>query len=83
MIEAEFARSAGDFKEIEKQVLEDLVPYLRAPRQYREVLVFIYDDSCSVQQRDTTIRALRSIPGISDVIVACRPSQLPPAAKQD
>lgn len=83
LIEVKFARSTGDFKEIEKQILEDLVPYLKAPDRYREVFVFIYDDSCSVQQHDTTIRALRSVRGISDVVVACRPSQLPPAAKQD
>jgi hypothetical protein len=82
LIEAKFARSAADFKAIEKQVLEDLVPYLKAPERYREVLVFIYDDSCSVQHHDTTIRALRSVAGISDVITVCRPSQLPTAAKQ-
>jgi hypothetical protein len=83
LIEAKFARAAGDFKDIEKEVLEDLVPYLKAPERYREVLVFIYDDSCSVQHHDTTIRALRSVTGISDVIIACRPSQLPRAASQE
>lgn len=83
LIEAKFARSATDFKSIEKEILEDLVPYLRAPERYREVLVFIYDDSCSVQNHDTTIRALRSVGGISDVIIACRPSQLPPISEQN
>lgn len=83
LIEAKFARTAADFKSIEKEVLEDLVPYLKAPERYREVLVFIYDDSCSVQHHDTTINALRSVPGICDVIVACRPSQLPMASQQD
>lgn len=82
LIEAKFARSASDFKSIEKEVLEDLVPYLKAPERYREVLVFIYDDSCSVQRHATTVNALRSVPGICDVIVACRPSQLPPANEQ-
>lgn len=82
LIEAKFARSAADFKEIEKQVLEDLVPYLKTPERYREVLVFIYDDSCSVQHHDTTINALRSVPGICDVVIACRPSQLPAATQQ-
>lgn len=82
LIEAKFARAAGDFKKIEKEVLEDLIPYLKHPNRYREVLVFIYDDSCSVQNHDTTIRALRGVPGISDVIIACRPSQLPTSAEQ-
>ena len=82
LIEAKFARTAADFKAIEKEVLEDLVPYLKSPERYREVLVFIYDDSCSVQHHDTTIAALRSVSGISDVVIACRPSQLPMAPQQ-
>lgn len=77
LIEVKYARSAAEFKAIEKQVLEDLVPYLKTPERYREVLIFIYDASSSVQQHDTTSRALRSVPGIADVIIVCRPSQLP------
>lgn len=77
LIEAKYARSAGDFKTIEKEVLQDLVPYLKTPERYSEVIVFIYDESSSVQHHDTTIRALRSLPGISEVLVVCRPSQLP------
>lgn len=82
LIEVKFARSAADFKSIEKEILEDIVPYLRSPERYREVLVFIYDDSCSVQEHDTTRRALRSVQGVADVLVVSRPSQLPPAAQQ-
>lgn len=78
LIEVKFARAAGDFKEIEKQVLEDIVPYLRSPERYREVLVFIYDDSCSVQEHETTCQALLSVQGIVDVLVVSRPSHLPP-----
>ncbi|WP_333981577.1 hypothetical protein [Burkholderia gladioli] len=77
LIEAKYARSAGDFKNIEKEVLQDLGPYLQTPERYREVIVFIYDESSSVQHHDTTIRALRSANGITDVLVVCRPSQLP------
>ncbi|MGH8728999.1 MAG: hypothetical protein ACREV9_12795 [Burkholderiales bacterium] len=77
LIEVKYARSATEFKAIEKQVLEDLVPYLKTPDRYREVVIFIYDASSSVQQHDTTARALRSVPGITDVIIVCRPSQLP------
>lgn len=82
LIEAKFARDASDFKTIEKEILEDLVPYLSTPQRYREILVFIYDDSCSVQSHDTTERALRGIAGIADVVIACRPSQVPPSSEQ-
>lgn len=82
LIEAKFARSAADFKAIEKEVLQDLVPYLRSPERYREVLVFVYDDSCSVQAHDITARSLRSVGGVADVVIVSRPSQLPTAARQ-
>ena len=74
LIEAKFARSAADFKSIEKEVLQDLVPYLRLPERYGKVLVFIYDDSCSLQAHDITARSLRSVAGIADVVIVSRPS---------
>lgn len=82
LVEAKFARSAADFKAIEKEVLQDLVPYLRSPERYREVLIFVYDDSCSVQAHDLTARSLRSIGGVADVVIVSRPSQLPTASQQ-
>lgn len=77
LIEVKFARAATDFKDIEKEVLEDIVPYLRSPERYREVLVFVYDDSCSVQEHETTRQALRSVKGVADVLIVSRPSHLP------
>ncbi len=77
IIEAKFATSKDDFKKIEKEVQEDCIPYLRDLR-YESLIVFIYDDSASVQEHDTTRRALLKIPGIVDVVIASRPSQLAP-----
>jgi hypothetical protein len=75
IIEAKFAVSKNDFKKIEKEVQEDCIPYLRDLR-YDSLIVFIYDDSASVQEHDTTRRALMEIPGIVDVVIVSRPSQL-------
>ena len=77
IIEAKFATTKDDFKKIEKEVQEDCIPYLRDLR-YESLIVFIYDDSASVQEHDTTRRALMEIPGIVDVVIVSRPSQLPP-----
>jgi len=77
IIEAKFATSKDDFKKIEKEVQEDCIPYLRDLR-YDSLIVFIYDDSASVQEHDTTRRALLEIPGIVDVVIVSRPSQLAP-----
>ena len=82
LIEVKCARSAPEFKAIEKQVLEDIIPYLRSPERYREVLVFIYDDSCSVQEHATTRQALCSVTGVADVLIVSRPSHLPAFAER-
>jgi hypothetical protein len=80
IIEAKFATSKDDFKQIEKGILEDSFPYLRDLR-YESLIVFIYDDSASVQEHDTTRRALMEIPGVVDVVIVSRPSQLRPKSK--
>jgi hypothetical protein len=76
LIEVKYVRKSGDFKEIEKQVLEDSVAYLNGVTAYKEIVVFIYDESASVQEHDTTATALRGIHRISDVIIVSRPSQV-------
>jgi len=75
IVEAKFAGSSDDFKKIEKQIVEDSVPYLRDLR-YESIVVFIYDASGSVQEHDTTKRTLAEVPGISAVVIVSRPSQL-------
>jgi hypothetical protein len=77
IIEAKFAANRNDFKKIEKEIQEDCILYLRDLR-YDSLIVFIYDDSASVQEHDTTQRALMEIPGIVDVVIVSRPSQLSP-----
>jgi hypothetical protein len=77
IIEVKFATSKDDFKKIEKEVQEDCIPYLRDLR-YESLIIFIYDDSASVQEHDTTRRALLEIPGIVEVVIVSRPSQLTP-----
>ncbi len=76
IIEVKFASGKDDFKKIEKEVQEDCIPYLRDVR-YSSLIVFIYDDSASVQEHDTTRRALLEVPGVIDVVIVSRPSQLP------
>lgn len=75
IIEAKFATSKNDFKKLEKEIQEDCIPYLRDIR-YESLIVFIYDDSASVQEHDTTRRALLELPGVVDVVIVSRPSQL-------
>lgn len=76
LVEAKYARSASDFKKIEKEVMEDSVAYLRNAGPYKEIVVFIYDESASVQEHDMTAAALRELDNVSDVIIVSRPSRL-------
>lgn len=78
LIEIKYVRSASDFKKIEKEIYEDSVAYLKDKTTYGKIIVFIYDASSSVQEHATTASALLGIDGIVDVVIASRPSQLPP-----
>ena len=78
LVEVKYARKAGDFKDLEKEIMEDSVAYLVDTHdRYDRILVFIYDHSASVQEHGVTINALRRLPAIEDVVIVSRPSQLP------
>jgi len=79
LIEVKMARKAEDFKTIEKEIMEDSRGYLSQTGRYSRILVFIYDDSASVQEHGITKQALKKLPEIEDVIIVSRPSHLPPS----
>ena len=76
LIEAKYARSAADFKRIQEEVIVDSIGYLRRTDRYKEIVVFIYDASASVQEHALTEAALRELEGVSDVVIVSRPSQV-------
>lgn len=76
-VEIKYARSASDFRRIEKEVFEDSVAYQKDRGTYKEIVVLIYDASVSTQEHDITASALLGIEHISDVVIVSRPSQLP------
>ena len=76
LIEVKYVRKSSDFKEIEQQVMVDSVAYLPGTTAYKEIVVFIYDASASVQEHSTAAAALRRLESVSDVVIVSRPSQL-------
>lgn len=76
LVEVKYARSGSDFKKIEKEVMEDSVAYLSSAGLYKEIVVFIYGESVSVQEHDMTAAVLRELDNVSDVIIVSRPSRL-------
>ncbi|MEV7551932.1 hypothetical protein AB0N89_20115 [Amycolatopsis sp. NPDC089917] len=77
LIEVKYARKAADFKAFEKEIMQDLFGYLTDNEPYRKLAVFIYDESCSVQEHGITRNALLKLPDITDVVIVSRPSHLP------
>lgn len=84
LVEVKYARAATDFKDLEKELLEDSVAYLiDAGTRYDRIMVFIYDHSASVQEHGLTVDALRQLEQIEDVIIVSRPSHLPTSHSLD
>lgn len=77
LVEAKYAYKTADFKKIEHEVMVDAVTYLKGTDRYREIIVFIYDESCSVEHHDVTERALLDLEGVTDVIIVSRPGVIP------
>lgn len=76
LIEVKMVRKAQDFKKVEKEIMEDSIGYLQQTRRYSKLLVFIYDESSSVQEHGTTRQDLSKIQAMEDVVIVSRPSQL-------
>lgn len=55
----------------------DAVGYLNKTDLYKEIVVFIYDHSSSVERHDLTRQALMGVSGITDVVIVSRPGMLP------
>jgi len=77
LIEVKYAYKKEDFKKIEKEIMQDTIGYLMNTQQYKKIIVFIYDNSSSVQEHDIARRDLIKIDEIEDVIIVSKPSQLP------
>ena len=77
LIEVKYVRQQEDFKKIEKEIMQDSIGYLTNNQQYKNIIVFIYDNSGSVQEHNITRRDLIKVKGIEDVIIVSKPSQIP------
>jgi hypothetical protein len=76
LIEVKFVRNQRDFKKIEDEIKADYIDYLNHPN-YNKLLIFVYDDSSSVQEHSITIEALKNLDGgIEDVIIVSKPSHI-------
>ena len=76
LIEVKYIYKSAEFKKIEEQIMVDSVAYLSKTKDYDKIIVFIYDETSSVQEHGTTKNDLMNIDGIEDVIIVSKPSQI-------
>ena len=76
LIEVKYIYKKTEFKKVEQEIMVDSVAYLSKTQDYDKILVFIYDETSSVQEHGTTKNDLMKIDGIEDVIIVSKPSQL-------
>lgn len=76
LIEVKYAYHKDDFKKIEQEIMVDTKAYLSNTQDYNRILVFIYDESSSVQEHEITKKDLKKLEEIEDVIIVSRPSQI-------
>ena len=76
LIEVKYAYQKNDFKKLEQEIMVDTKAYLSNTQDYDRILVFIYDESSSVQEHEITKKDLKKLEEIEDVIVVSRPSQI-------
>lgn len=75
LIEVKFVRQSSDFNRIENEIKIDSVDYIKSTN-YRKIILFIYDNSSSVQDHDITRNAMKQIESIEDVIIVSRSSHM-------
>ena len=76
LIEVKYVYQKDNFKKIEEEIMIDTIGYLSKTRDYDRILVFIYDESSSVQEHGTTKMDLIKLDEIEDVIIVSKPSQI-------
>jgi REase_DpnII-MboI len=76
LIEVKYAYQRDDFKKLEQEIMVDTIAYLANTQDYDRIIAFIYDESSSVQEHETTKRDLIKLEEIETVIIVSKPSQI-------
>lgn len=75
LIEAKFIKKQEEFAKIENEIKIDRDDHL-ATKPDDKIIVFIYDNSASVEEHQTTVQALEKLEGIHRVLIVSKPSHV-------
>ncbi len=73
VVELKYTRSVKDFQKILDEVSKDAVQ-ITTQTSFKEILVFVYDNSCSVEQHEWTKDAMERIDRVKACIIKSAPS---------
>lgn len=77
IVEAKYVRKASDFQKIVGDIGKDSAQ-LQPQSTFTSIIVFVYDESCSVEQHDWARQTLESIALVKRAIIVCAPSTCRP-----
>lgn len=73
IIEVKYTRESSDFQKILDEVSKDAVQ-INTQTVYKDIIVFVYDESCSVEQYAWAKNAIESIDRIKGCVIKSAPS---------
>lgn len=73
IIEVKYTRASSDFQKILDEVSKDAVQ-INTQAVYKDIMVFVYDESCSVEQYAWAKNAIESIDRIKGCVIKSAPS---------
>lgn len=76
IIEVKFMRAGDSPQKMIEQIAADSSLYLVNNSSYRQIIAFIWDDSCRSQEYEYMRNGLRQLRGIVDAVVVSRPGNL-------
>jgi hypothetical protein len=77
IVEAKYVREVRDFQRVVDDIGKDSAQ-LQPQSTFTSIVVFVYDESCSVEQHDWVHRTLESIALVKRAIIVCAPSACRP-----
>lgn len=77
IVEVKYVRDAKDFQRIVDEIGKDSAQ-MQPQSIFTGMVVFVYDESCSVEQHDWACRTLESIALVRRAVIVCAPSTCRP-----
>ena len=69
-------RANKSLQELIEELAADSNLYLTKDSGFKNIIAFVWDDSCRTEQHDILVQGLKKIQGIIDAVVVSRPGAM-------